>query len=59
MHCIIFLLFQELVVPCDLFQWDVQNECLVRDKKGHCVPVELGTYITQHFYLTFIKDITE
>ncbi|XP_045216351.2 long-chain fatty acid transport protein 2-like [Mercenaria mercenaria] len=34
--------FLERVVPCGLFEWDVENECLVRDKRGHCIPVKQG-----------------
>lgn len=34
--------FLERFVSCGLFQWDVENECLKRDKNGFCVPVEKG-----------------
>ncbi|XP_060556323.1 long-chain fatty acid transport protein 2-like [Ruditapes philippinarum] len=32
----------EKVVPCGLFKWDVENQCIVRDERGHCIPVKLG-----------------
>ncbi|KAL4227516.1 hypothetical protein ACF0H5_012960 [Mactra antiquata] len=34
--------FLQKFLPCQFCKWDVENECLVRDKNGLCVPVKQG-----------------
>lgn len=36
---------QALTAKYGLYKWDVENECLVRDKQGLCVPVKTSEYL--------------